>query len=150
MFLTANNNSVPDFLRALGFIAPEGSTLESIISKEEIPAKTEAAVPPSIEVRAPTNIDYTKKDLSSTFSFSDPNTDKQVSLTVDFPRHISGAAKEDYTQPETERSYKMSEGKKMKISEWQMTDGVGYVIKEAYSGFPANTMFFYREGDDEQ
>lgn len=93
MLLTVKDYTIPDFLSALGFIAPSGFTVESIISPKPLTQETTAELADCGYSQEPTpdlltNVTYLKKDLKQTHSFSqksnqieDPNL-----LSPEFPK----------------------------------------------------------------
>ena len=74
MFLTVKDYTIPDFLSALGFIAPKGMSVDYILAPDTLQPEAQNQIEaegfteqPALEL---TNVKYLKKDLKQTHSFS--------------------------------------------------------------------------------
>jgi|GEM_PF-3399190 len=80
MFLTAGNLSIKDFLKNIGFVVPQGYTLDYIVTPgSSNPGENVESFDDNFQTEKPDNVDatytYAKRDLSGLQSFSNSQLD---------------------------------------------------------------------------
>lgn len=146
MFLTIKQNTIPDFLSALGFVAPKGMDMSYILAPETISDTAvetlenngfqDVTTTPEKDL----NIKYLKKDPKKAFSFSAMNRiveDPEI-LSPEFPR-------EEYIEPELYKPIEVkNKVRAIQIQENISYEGKSYLLKENFCGLPRNTLIAFK------
>lgn len=152
MFLTVKQNTIPDFLSALGFIAPKGLDMQYIISpntisKDAVDTLGEAGFneAPVVNDVKDYSVKYLKKDpkLSHSFSTRSPLTSDPELMSDEFPRQIDPVEPELFEPGEIKNPHRA-----IQIAECENINGKAYMLKENFCGMPRNTLFaFAKDGN---
>lgn len=150
MFLVQGDYLIPNFLKALGFMTPNGfsaDNIEYVIAPENTSNNTFKTQLTNFGYTEPQQtkdlgIKYVKKDLKSTHSFSDnPIDDNQNGLT-EFPKHVQVTQitttnpqgqinNNDVNEVPTDSIITIKECTNHKCT---------FMLKEELYGFPRNTL----------
>ena len=151
MFLTVKQNTIPDFLSALGFIAPKGLDMTYIISPDTISSGAIETLGNNgfSEIQTVKDKDfsvkYLKKDPKMSHSFSARNliTSDPEMMSDEFPKQLTPEEPELYEPTEIKNPHRA-----IQIVECENIGGKSYLLKETFCGMPRNTLFaFGKEGN---
>lgn len=146
MYLNVPDRGVPDFLTALGFIAPQGYELDYFLlppdsnedSINEI--KDEGFVETNDSALKGDNITYLKKDPSKSFSFSSAIVSPTAGVTEEFPKHApDNTTNSALNLPSSIKS----PVKAVQVKESKCGNECTFLLKEAVCGLPRNTLIAY-------
>ena len=142
MILMQTQKEVPDFLRDLGFVAPKGYTLQSITAPSAPAEDTDKTLQADfVKQETPNNnVQYTKKDLSRTFSFSDVKSANAPQVAESFPKHSPAPAYPAASRPELIKAYAPLK---------ETAIGKYFILKESICGLPKNTVLFYKKVEEQ-
>ena len=146
MFLTVKDYTIPDFLSALGFIAPKWMSLDYILapntSQPEAQNQIEAegfTEQPALNL---TNVKYLKKDLKQTHSFS-PKAN-QIEDPNLLPPEMPKAAPVPMDMNLGNNNQIMTPKRGIIIAECTDTGfEKSFILRENFCGIPRNTMVVF-------
>lgn len=146
MFLTVKDYTIPDFLSALGFIAPKGMSVDYILAPDTLQPEAQSQIEaegfteqPALEL---TNVKYLKKDLKQTHSFS-PKAN-QIEDPNLLPSEMPKAAPVPMDMNLGNNNQIMTPKRGIIIAECTDTSfEKSFILRENFCGIPRNTMVVF-------
>lgn len=151
MFLTVKDYTIPDFLSALGFVAPKGMSISYILAPDSIRPEAQNQIEAEGYVEQPalglTNVKYLKKDLKQTHSFS-PKAN-QIEDPNLLPPEMPKAAPVLVDPNLGNNSEIMTPKRGIVIAECVSADyEKSFALRENFCGIPKNTMIVFHESEE--
>lgn len=142
MFLTANELGLGDFLKAISFIPPKGTTVEYFISPKEIDGETLGFQPETKEEFDDNTVTYQRIDPATKIVQSDTPSDYADITPVEMP--ATGPKAPVIPQSTTIESLECPYVKVLSDDEL----GTDVILTEAVGPFCKNTLFHCKKLED--
>lgn len=146
MFLVSGDYLVPNFLKALGFIAPKGFNVDYVMApkttQDNVIDTQLTGYGYSEDPKEDLGVRYVKKDLKSTHSFSDDPV-PEVNGLSEFPRHVQVTQQEpvNTNNPQQASQQPQTVDTDNIITVKEHTEkSLTFMLKEEFYGFPRNTL----------
>lgn len=153
MFLNVPDLGVPDFLSALGFVAPKGYDIDYFLMPEDTGEATLNDIEDAGFVREEdpigfkmTNVTYQRKDPKAAHSFSTP-APSIPSADAEFPRHNPSSIIGERAEVEGNPVTVKQNVRAINVQENKSSTQATYLLKESVCGLPKNTLIVYTRMD---